>query len=84
MNPIIQAALKDAIALIPENIPDEIATILGTALTHMMESIIQKHLADPEFTTKMGAWVKQAEASKGGSPDEVAKTSAALFELMGE
>jgi hypothetical protein len=82
VNPILEAALKDAMALLPADLPDEIATVLGVALTHMVEAIIQKHLADPAFGPKMTVWSAQAQAAKGGSDDDKANASASLYALM--
>lgn len=83
MNPILKKAIEDGLALLPVNIPDQVALVLAAALTHTVEDLVRRHLADPEFGPKIEAWKVQAQATKGGSDDEKAKASAALYALMG-
>lgn len=84
MNPILEQALRSALALLPANLPDEIARVLGAALAHMIEELVRRHTADPDFGSKMQAWIARAEAAKGGTADDQAKASADLWALMGQ
>ncbi len=83
MNPILAEALKKLLAMFPPDLPDEVAVILARALEHFATKIIQKHIADPDFGTKMDAWGLLAESAKGGTEDDKAKASSALFALLG-
>lgn len=83
MNPILRKAIEDGLALFPVNIPEQVALLLASALTHTIEELVRKHTSDPEFGTKIEAWHIQAQAAKGGTDDEKANAASVLYALLG-
>lgn len=81
-NPVILGLFRQFLAMLPANLPEEVALWLGTSLAHAGEEMWAKHLADPTFSPKMEAWVTQAQAAKGGTSDDKAKAAADLYDLI--